>query len=73
MPLAGIPEGLALSEEGVLAGAVDNLDQVTSLTIPFTEISLHGFFFLAAVLDSQDPAERQSALFLLPTLPLGGP
>ncbi len=72
IPQAGIPEGLELAEDGALSGAVTSTEQVVSLTIPFTQITLHGFFFLAQVADSQEPAESKQAVFLLPTLPLGG-
>ncbi len=72
IPLAGIPEGLTLSEDGLLQGAVTSTERVVRLTIPFTQITLTGFFFFAQVQDSQDPAESRTALFLLPTLPLGG-
>lgn len=72
IPQAGIPDGIELAEDGTLQGAVTTTEQVVSLTIPFTQITLHGFFFLAEVADSQDPAETKQAVFLLPTLPLGG-
>ncbi|MDY0061702.1 MAG: putative Ig domain-containing protein [Myxococcota bacterium] len=72
LPNAGLPEGLTLGADGQLTGAVGSTAQVISLTIPFTQITLNGFFFLAKVEDSQSPAANQSALFLLPTLPLGG-
>ncbi len=72
LPRAGIPDGLELAADGTLEGAVDSTEQVISLTIPFTQITLHGFFFTARVTDSQEPAESRTAIFLLPTLPVGG-
>ena len=73
LPRAGIPDGLELAEDGTLSGAVDSTEQVVSIEIPFTQITLHGFFFTATVEDSQEPAESRTAVFLLPTLPVGGP
>ena len=69
---AGIPDGLTLSADGTLSGAVDSTDQVTTVPVPLSGIDLTGFFFYAQVADSQEPAETQSALFLIPTLPVGG-
>ena len=72
VPNAGIPDGLVLDEDGTLHGAVTSTEQVSSLEIPFTGIVLNGFFFMAQVADSQSTAETKSALFLIPTLPIGG-
>ena len=69
---AGVPDGLTLDETGALTGAVTSNDQVITLDIPLSPISLTGFFFYAEVTDSQDPAESDAALFLIPTLPVGG-
>lgn len=68
---SGIPDGLTLDEDGRLSGVIEDLDQVIELQIPFTEIVLTGFFFTAEVVDSQEVADRDNAIFLLPTLPLG--
>ncbi len=69
---AGVPDGLVLDESGALSGSVTSTDQVITLDIPLSPISLTGFFFYAEVTDSQDPAESDAALFLIPTLPVGG-
>jgi hypothetical protein len=69
---AGVPEGLVLEESGLLSGSVISTDQVITIDIPLSPISLTGFFFYAQVTDSQDPAENDAALFLIPTLPVGG-
>lgn len=69
---AGVPDGLTLDSDGALTGAVTSNDQVITLDIPLSPISLTGFFFYAEVTDSQDPAESDAALFLIPTLPVGG-
>lgn len=68
---AGIPEGLVLEENGRLHGAVDSLDEVVEFQVPFTEIVLTGFFFFAEVRDSQGVPDADSAMFVLPTIPIG--
>ncbi|MCA9298287.1 MAG: hypothetical protein KDA28_04430, partial [Phycisphaerales bacterium] len=73
LPMAGIPDGLTLEEDGRLHGSVTDTSLVTTITIPLTGIDLSGFFFFAEVSDSQDPAETKSAIFLIPTVPIGGP
>ncbi|MBN1946454.1 MAG: putative Ig domain-containing protein [Bradymonadales bacterium] len=67
IPQAGIPEGLTLQEDGTLSGTVTSTDQVVSLTIPLTDITLNGFFFMAQVDDSQDTPDQASAVFHIPT------
>ncbi len=71
VPTAGVPDGLTLADDGTLDGAIDNTDQVITVGIPLSPISLTGFFFFAEVADSQDPAETDQALFLIPTVPVG--
>lgn len=68
--MSGIPEGLELQSDGLLTGSVTDTSQQITLSIPFTSISLTGFFFFAEVTDAQDPADSDSALFLIPTLPI---
>jgi hypothetical protein len=72
IPRAGIPDGLTLGENGQISGSVTDTSQVVRLTIPLTAIELAGFFFTAEVADSQEPAETRSAIFLIPTIPIGG-
>lgn len=72
LPQAGVPDGLTLLADGLLTGSVTDTSQVVTLEIPFTSISLTGFFFMADVADSQNPADTDEALFLIPTLPIGG-
>jgi len=71
VPQSGIPDGLVLEEDGRLHGAVVDPDQIIELVIPLTQIRLTGFFFFAEVTDSQPVADRDQAIFLLPTLPIG--
>lgn len=72
VPNSGIPDGLTLEADGRLHGAVVDPAQIIDVTIPFTMIRLTGFFFAAGVSDSQNPAATSSAIFILPTIPLGG-
>lgn len=69
---AGIPEGLSLDPDGTLSGSVTSTDQVITVPLLLAGIDLTGFFFYAQVADSQDTPETRSALFLIPTLPVGG-
>lgn len=69
---AGVPDGLTLDPDGTLSGSVSNTDQVITVPILLSGIDLTGFFFYAEVADSQTPAETATALFLVPTLPVGG-
>jgi hypothetical protein len=71
IPRSGIPQGLTLEEGGRLRGNVSSTEEVIEITIPFTQITLRGFFFVGEVADSQSPAARKTALFLIPTLPIG--
>ncbi len=68
---AGIPDGLTLDPGGTLSGAVTNADQVITVPLILAGIDLTGFFFYAEVADSQNPAETDTALFVIPTLPIG--
>ena len=70
IPQSGIPQGLELQADGLLTGSVTDTSQVITLEIPFTGISMTGFFFFAEVADSQEPADTDTALFLIPTLPI---
>lgn len=72
IPTAGIPDGLTLDEDGRLHGSVTDTSQVFRLAIPFTAIELTGFFFFAAVTDSQETPASASGVFLIPTVPIGG-
>jgi hypothetical protein len=72
IPTAGIPPGLTLDDSGTLHGAVTDASQIITVTVPLSNITLTGFFFAAQVDDSQTPAASRSAVYLLPTVPLGG-
>jgi hypothetical protein len=70
IPQHGIPAGLTLAENGKFSGQVSDPDSAIKVSIPFTQFSLTGFFFMAEVKDAQNPADSDSAIFLLPTLPV---
>ncbi|MBI5477367.1 MAG: putative Ig domain-containing protein [Deltaproteobacteria bacterium] len=72
IPSAGIPTGLTLEDDGTLHGAVTDASQIITITVPLSTISLTGFFFAAQVEDSQSPADQANAVYLLPTVPVGG-
>lgn len=70
IPNAGLPDELTLEDDGLLHGSVTDPSKVAELSIPFTGISLTGFFFMGEVTDSQDPSDSDNGLFLVPTLPV---
>lgn len=72
IPQSGIPEGLTLEQDGEIHGSVTTTDQVVTVSVPFSDIEITGFFFAAEVTDSQNPAETASSIFVIPTLPIGG-
>lgn len=71
IPNGGLPSGLTLSDNGQLHGSVTDTSEAISITVPFTQISLTGFFFMGKVQDSQNPADSAEAIYLIPTIPLG--
>lgn len=73
IPSSGVPAGLTLSSNGQLSVAVQDNASVVFLNIPFVNIELTGFFFYCHVEDSQDPADSESAVFLIPTVPVDLP
>ena len=72
VPNSGLPDGLTLDPDGRLHGAVVDPSQIVDIVIPFTMIHLTGFFFSAEVTDTQNPAASATAIYILPTLPIGG-
>jgi len=67
----GLPDGLTLEDDGELHGSSNDPDAVVSVSIPFTGIDLTGYFFMGRVVDSQDPQDSDSAIYLIPTIPVG--
>ncbi len=73
IPNAGLPKGLTLGKDGKITGAVSDVSLVVKVQVPLTQISLEGFFFAAEVSDSQATPQKKTAMFILPTVPVGGP
>ena len=67
----GLPDGLTLEDDGELQGSSNDADEVVSISIPFTGIALTGYFFMGEVKDSKDPQDSDSAIYLIPTIPVG--
>jgi hypothetical protein len=70
IPNGGIPTGLTLSEDGRLSGSVTDPGLAATVTVPGLNIDLFGFFFGAKVEDAQVIPYSDTALFLIPTLPI---
>ena len=70
IPKGGIPSGLTLSPEGKLSGAVTDPSLAVTVTVPVLNFELYGFFFGARVEDAQVIPYSDSALFLIPTIPV---
>jgi hypothetical protein len=70
IPKSGIPAGLTLDDDGKLHGSVTSTADVIEVSIPMTQIKLKGFFFMGEVKDSQNPADSDNGIFLIPTIPL---
>ncbi len=71
VPNSGLPKGLKLGKDGKLSGSVTDPKAVVEVKIPLTQISLKGFFFAAKVTDSQSKAKSKTAMFIVPTAPVG--
>jgi hypothetical protein len=50
---------------------VTDASLVVDVQVPLTQISLKGFFFAAQVTDSLSPAQSKTALYIVPTVPVG--
>ena len=70
IPNGGLPQGLVLDPDGTLHGSVTDPSQAVNVQIPFTQIDLTGFFFLADVEDDQEPPDSDNAIYLIPTFPV---
>jgi hypothetical protein len=71
IPNAGLPKGLSLDKNGKISGSVTDPKLAVKVAVPLTQISLEGFFFAAEVSDSQSPAKTKTAMFIIPTAPIG--
>jgi len=73
IPKSGVPQGLKIAEDGAISGSVTDASLVVNVKVPLTQLALTGFFFSAEVKDSQSKPEKKTALFIIPTVPIGGP
>ncbi len=71
VPNGGIPKGLKLNADGSISGAVTDPKLAVEVKIPLSAIVLKGFFFGGKVIDSQNKAQSKSAIFIIPTAPVG--
>ena len=71
LPKAGIPAGLTLADDGTLSGAVTDSTLVFELKVPLSTLTLKGFFFSGQVKDSQASPASKTAVFIIPTVPIG--
>lgn len=72
LPKAGLPQGLKLAADGSISGSVTDASLVFELKVPLSQLVLKGFFFAAQVSDSQAKPQSKTALFIIPTVPVGG-
>ena len=72
IPNAGIPKGLTLGKDGKISGSVTDPALAVKVQVPLTQIALEGFFFSADVSDSQAKPATKNAIFIIPTVPIGG-
>ena len=71
---AGIPKGLTLQDDGTFSGAVTDPSLVVTVDLSLLKLpSVSGFFFSATVTDSEATPQSQTGLFVMPTVPIGGP
>lgn len=71
IPNAGLPKGLTLGKDGKVSGSVTDPSLAVKVNVPLTQISLEGFFFAAEVADSQGSPQKKTAIFIVPTAPIG--
>ncbi len=72
-PTWGLPADLTVQPDGSISGFMLDTTDAPSIEIPFTGITLTGYFFAAQVEDSQSPGETEQGIFLIPTVPVGIP
>ena len=70
IPQSGLPEGLTISEDGEVSGAVTDTALAIDVTVPFVNLTLSGFFFGATCRDSQPVPYEETALYIIPTVPI---
>lgn len=72
IPKSGVPAGLTMSSDGKITGSVTDVNAAVKLDLSMIGMNyvLEGFFFFAEVTDAQSPADKDSAIFLIPTVPI---
>ncbi len=71
---SGIPAGLTLQDDGTFSGAVTDPSLVVTVDLSILKLpSVSGFFFSATVTDSEATPQTKTGLFVMPTVPIGGP
>ena len=73
LPNSGLPKGLTIAADGGLTGSVTDASLALELKVPLSQLVLKGFFFAAKVQDSQTKSQTKQAIFVIPTVPIGGP
>ncbi|MSP91712.1 MAG: hypothetical protein EXR79_07895 [Myxococcales bacterium] len=73
LPKSGLPQGLTVTKDGAVSGSVTDASLVLEFKVPLSQLTLKGFFFSAEVKDSQASPQAKTALFIIPTVPVGGP
>lgn len=68
VPDTGLPDGLMLSADGKLSGSVMDTSTAVSISVPFVNMNLTGYFFSARVTDSQTPPKSKQAVYFIPTV-----
>ncbi len=71
VPNGGLPKGLKMAADGTISGSVTDPKLAVEVKIPLSQIALKGFFFGAKVTDSQSKAKSKTAIFIIPTAPVG--
>lgn len=66
----GLPNGLTMTPEGKISGSITDTSTATTVSIPFANINLTGYFIYARVTDSQPTPVWKEAIFFIPTVAL---
>ncbi|MGM0577020.1 MAG: Ig domain-containing protein [Myxococcota bacterium] len=72
IPNSGLPDGLSIAEDGTISGSVADPSKAVQVKIPGTSIDLRGFFFAARCRDDQPVPFEETAVYIIPTLPVFG-
>lgn len=71
---SGLPKGLTLADDGTVSGSVTDPKLAVTVDLSFLKLpAVSGFFFSAKVTDSEKSPQTKTGLFIIPTVPIGGP